>query len=613
MSRILFEPKRRLLLRIMLAFAVVLLIQAGLMSYLVLGAMERTLESRIDQKLFRAASLAATNSLLSQALAVQYDDEQAKKVLNDLADSWKQLLSVTDVERTYLFRVNANRLLYLTGTLDPLSPLPIPKLTKNEILELSNGQAIISNPFRERDGRLMKAVYVPILEHGLLHGLVAVDDDAKDLERTSLLRRQLNLITIIGFIVVGLVSLLVAQTIVKPMSRLVNAAEQLGHGRFDARFPVKGWDEINFLGQTFNDMAEDIQARDAQIRRMNEDALADARQLYEHVLRTMTSAIFTIDLEDRLTSENPAAATLLGPRRDDMLTIFQRLEGHPQLLELWKQNVQLSNHEVVLNGPEGERFLEVTRQPLIDHRNQQIGFSLSLVDRTETKRLEQELAMRERLAALGELAAGIAHEIRNPLNGIELMLGLVQEDLNKKGVLDERFTRIHDEVSRLNIILTDFLLFARPKPPEKEPANLRELMDEALMFVAADQEQKQIEVVRNYDKEMPPAMLDPAAIRRAVINLLKNACQAMPPGGKLEVTLRGPASTSNGFIIEIRDSGPGIPAEMRERLFHPFFTTKPEGTGLGLAIVHKTIINHQGSINFYNHPEGGACFVVGLP
>jgi signal transduction histidine kinase len=257
--------------------------------------------------------------------------------------------------------------------------------------------------------------------------------------------------------------------------------------------------------------------------------------------------------------------------------------------------------------------VEASIAALYDHRNQPIGRSLTLVDRTELKRLERELATRERLAALGELAAGIAHEIRNPLNGIELMLGLVQEDLNAQGFRDERFTRIHEEVSRLNSVLNDFLLFARPKPLEQEPADLTELAEDALMLLAPAIEDRHVAVERHYDRAAPPLMIDAAAMRRALVNLIKNACEAMPPHGTLHLSISGPQATGDSFEIEVRDTGPGIPDDVRERLFHPFFTTKSEGTGLGLAIVHKTIVSHNGSIACHNHPDGGACFVIRLP
>jgi len=613
MSRILLEPKRQLQVRITLAFAIVLALQAGVSGYLVLNAMERTLRQRLYSKLLHVGEIGSADPLLATTMAVRSDDPKAQLTVDTMSRSLQQLATVADIRNVYLFRLDEAHFIYLAGTLGPGHPLPTPYITKKAKIDLIQGTATTYGPYRAADGALIVTAYVPIMVSKQLQGVLAIEDLATDLAVMKQLQRQLLLITAIGFIFIVAVSVFVARTIIKPIRQLVDAAEQLGQGRFGVRFPVRSSDEINFLGQTFNDMAEDIQARDAQIRRMNETALTDAHQLYQHILHAMMSDILTADMNNLLTSENPAAEQFLGPRRHEQETMDERLDAHPGLLDIWQRGEAINNQPVVLAGPEGERHVEATLQPLTDHLGEQIGFSLSLVDRTEERRLQQELTMRERLAALGELAAGIAHEIRNPLNGIELMLGLVQEDLSEKGLLDERFTRIHDEVARLNVILTDFLLFARPKPPEPERSNLTELMEDALVLVSADLDEKKIEVTRQFDRLLPDTMLDPAAIRRALVNLLKNACQAMDEHGKLWLTLRGPASTEDGFQIEIRDSGPGISDEVKERLFHPFVTTKGSGTGLGLSIVHKTIASHNGSIHCFNHPAGGACFVVQLP
>lgn len=613
MSRILFEPKRSLLLRLTMGFALVLAIQGGLSGYLILNAMDKTLQHRLDSKLSHVGSVASANSFLRPTLLVQADDPQANAVIAHMNNALRQITLVADVQRAYLFRVEGKLFTYLSGTIPPGKPLPKPQLTNTQMQLLSAGQSITTEPYLLDNGQLVKTAYVPILQNERLRGLLAIDDSATDLAVMTQLQKQLYLITALGFAVVVLVALMIANTIIKPVGNLVSAAEKLGLGNFDARFKVTGHDEINFLGQTFNDMAEDIQARDDQIRRMSEAALADAQQLYEHVLRAMVSTIITADMKGNLTSENPAAGKLLGEKSESVKTIEERLAEHEELLAFWRERNPVSNQEITLESNGQERFVEATLQPVADHRNQQIGYSLSLVDRTEEKRLGRELSMRERLAALGELAAGIAHEVRNPLNGIELMLGLVQEDLAERGVIDERFIKIHDEVARLNVILTDFLLFARPKPLEKEAGNLVDLIEDALILVVPDIEHKQITVVRDYDDNVPKTMIDPAAIRRAMVNLIKNACQAMDQNGTLTLSIKNPGATQDGFSIEVRDTGPGIPADVKERLFHPFVTTKNEGTGLGLSIVHKTIVNHHGSIDCCNHASGGACFVVHLP
>ncbi|MDP8223643.1 MAG: ATP-binding protein [Candidatus Lernaella stagnicola] len=615
MSRILFEPSQRLLWRIMLAFTLVLMIQAGASGYLIFNAMDKLLQANLNGKLFRVAALAADDPIISHTLDVSDEDRNAQQVLDQASGFFTELTSLVDVRRAYLFRLEENRFVYLAGTIDTerLKKVPTPLLNASELQTLREGHTITSRPFRLEPGGLMKAVYVPILRNGNMVGLLAIDDDAQDLESLTRLKQQLRAIAAGAFFIVVLVSFLLARTIVRSVRKLVDAAENMGLGDFSARFNVTGNDEINFLGQTFNDMAEDIQARDEQISRMNEAALADARQLYEHVLRAAYSAILTADKDDLLTSENPAAAELLGPAPDGPITMTRRLGPYPELLKLWRQRRLARDVEVTIVRAGDTRVVEATIAQLTDHRNQPIGHSLTLVDRTEITELQSELAMRDRLAALGELAAGIAHEIRNPLNGIQLMLGLVHEDLREKGVTDERFKNIYDEVSRLNTILNDFLLFARPKAIERTPSSLTDLAEDALMLIAPQIETKQIEIVRTYDEIIPAATVDQAAMRRVLVNLVKNACEAMDTSGKLFIEISGPATTGNGFRIRVRDTGPGIAEDVMNRLFNPFVTTKDEGTGLGLSIVHKTIINHHGSITCRNHPDGGACFTVILP
>lgn len=621
MSRILFEPKRRLLVRTMLGFAVVLAVQAGFSGYFVFSVTDRLLQTSLDDKLFRMAELAADHPLIGKVLTLHPNDKEWEETTSVLSNYLSELVLLVDVRRAYLVRVirvegpsKDRRFDYMAGSLrdSTRENLPTLHVTNSELEELAKGNTIMSSPFVE-NGKLLKPLYVPILKDKRLKGFIVVDADAKDLVLLDNLKTQLWLIAAIAFLIATIFSFMLARTIVHSTTRLVAAAEQLGLGDFNVRYEVTGIDEISFLGQTFNDMAEDIQRRDEQIRRMNEAALADALQLYEHVLRAAYAGIITVDNEGNITSENPAAVQVLGQRPETSNTMEDRLKPYPPLLELWGEGEMVRDREVEVFRQNEQVVVEATILPLTDHRNETIGRTLMLVDRTEIKKLESELAMRDRLAALGELAAGIAHEIRNPLNGIQLMLGLVQEDLMDRGVVDDRFVRIYDEVSRLNTILNDFLMFARPKPLEKSACNLFELVEDAVMLVAPYIEEKKIEVVRDYDPELPETLLDPAAMRRVFVNLIKNACEAMDSGRKLYLTIKGPINTQDGFQISVRDTGPGIPPEVRDRLFNPFVTTKSNGTGLGLSIVHKTVINHQGSISCHNHVDGGALFQIVLP
>jgi signal transduction histidine kinase len=234
------------------------------------------------------------------------------------------------------------------------------------------------------------------------------------------------------------------------------------------------------------------------------------------------------------------------------------------------------------------------------------------------RRLEQaqaEARRSERLAALGQLSAGLAHEIRNPLGVIKGSA----ETLNKKlqssdAVASELAGYISSEVNRLNTIVTRFLDFARPRPLDLRPQEIAKLVERALTSVQERWPEAKIEVVRDYAADLPVVPVDADLCERVFANLIQNAYEAMPEGGQLHLCARAANSNQRrGVQIEVQDSGPGIAPELREQIFNPFFTTKQTGVGLGLSIVSKIVDEHHGSIRVSSEPGQGTCFKVFLP
>jgi len=235
------------------------------------------------------------------------------------------------------------------------------------------------------------------------------------------------------------------------------------------------------------------------------------------------------------------------------------------------------------------------------------------------RRLEQAEAGKrrsERLAALGQLSAGLAHELRNPLGVIKGSA----ETLNKKlGTADplssELAGYISSEVNRLNSIVSRFLDFARPLKLERRPEPLAPLLDRALKAAHDRWPEANIEVERAYAPDLPPLPVDAEFCEQVFTNLFTNAYEAMAAeGGRLRVAA-APASANGrrGVEIAVEDTGPGIPPELREQIFNPFFTTKKSGVGLGLSIVSKIVDEHRGKIQLVEGAGGGACFKVFLP
>ena len=250
----------------------------------------------------------------------------------------------------------------------------------------------------------------------------------------------------------------------------------------------------------------------------------------------------------------------------------------------------------------------------------------SVENRQQTQELEetnrrlqqaQENARRsERLAALGQLSAGLAHEIRNPLGVIKGSAEMLNQKLQDTNPLaGELAGYISSEVNRLSVLVSRFLDFARPLRTETRPQSIVALLDRALKAVAEHWSGGPVKVETAYAPDLPLVELDADLWEQALVNLVQNAYEAMGEQGgtcRAEVA-RASANGHGGIEVRLKDTGPGVPAELREQIFNPFVTTKQSGVGLGLSIVSKIVDEHRGTIRLESPPGAGACFVIYLP
>jgi two-component system sensor histidine kinase HydH len=254
-----------------------------------------------------------------------------------------------------------------------------------------------------------------------------------------------------------------------------------------------------------------------------------------------------------------------------------------------------------------------------DNRRQAQRYQMLAETLAETNRqleLAQAEARRsERLAALGQLSAGLAHELRNPLGVIKGSAEMLSKKLQTAdAVSGELAGFISAEVNRLNTIVTRFLDFARPVKLDLRPGELPPVVEAALKAVRERWPDSKVEVERHYADALPLVPMDADLCDRVFTNLILNAYQAMPEGGKIKLTIAANNSADRpGVIVDIEDTGAGVPAELREQIFNPFFTTKNDGVGLGLSIVSKIVDEHGGWIRVVSEPGHGACFRVFLP
>jgi signal transduction histidine kinase len=220
----------------------------------------------------------------------------------------------------------------------------------------------------------------------------------------------------------------------------------------------------------------------------------------------------------------------------------------------------------------------------------------------------------EQAALVGTIAAGLAHELRNPLSTLRMNLQLLREDwadpiteAEQKG--RKRIDVLLRETERLDSVVSDFVRFASGHALKREPTSLNQLAGELLDFLAPQAERQGVRLVRAFDPALPPVEADPNLLRQAVVNLLVNALQAVPPGGAVEVRTRAEPGWAT---LAVRDDGPGIPAEHREKIFSLYFSTKPGGTGLGLPMVKKIVEEHQGRVDVESVPGKGSTFTLWL-
>jgi two-component system sensor histidine kinase PilS (NtrC family) len=350
--------------------------------------------------------------------------------------------------------------------------------------------------------------------------------------------------------------------------------------------------------------------RGAETLATTRKTVADLYTLHQDIVRSLASGLITITPDGTVLTANSAAGEIL--RRVPASMISQRIDtlmpGLAALLADGKDELQRADLTVKA-GPQ-ELALGVTVSPLRDVRDQMIGRVVNFQDLTELRRLEQQNRRSERLVTVGQLAAGIAHEIRNPLASISGSIELLKQTPQASDEDRTLMTIVHREITRLNVLIGDLLDYANPRPQQAVDLDLGVLIGETLQVARGDQAFAEIEV--SSDVPTPIALnADPAKLRQVLWNLLRNAADAAAAGGKHVIVTARDEGTA--VTVTVADDGAGIGREHIARIFDPFFTTRNKGTGLGLATCHTIVAEHGGRIEVESEVGKGTKMVVRLP
>jgi two-component system, NtrC family, sensor histidine kinase AtoS len=480
------------------------------------------------------------------------------------------------------------------------------------------------------------AVYdfaVPVMIGAQRWGTARVGLSKKRME-AQIRRTRIELagLTVVTLLVGGLAAALVARAISRPVRELAAGAEAIARGDLDQRIEARGVGEIGQLAVVFNHMTaqllqQRLEATHESLRERFEE-VANLKSYTDSILASITSGIVTLDLDGRVATVNPAAELLTGLFAGEIVGRYctEAFAHTPEvseiLMEALASRAGLGHVSLSLRRRNGTTVpVEMSTAPLRGLEGKDLGVVGVFRDVSQVRELESQLRRSDRLAALGTLAAGLAHEIKNPLASLRTFTRIIPRKFEDARFRETFMRVVPHELERINGIVEQLLELARPIRLRPAPLTISGVLDRVLELYANELDAKGIVVTREYAREVPSITADPERLYEAFVNLVSNAIAAMAPGGRL--TLRtgwhrpgepmGRGAAGRRVRVEIEDTGSGISASEAEKVFDPFFTTKAEGTGLGLALTHKIIEDHGGSIGFRSAPGVGTVFTVLLP
>ncbi|SIQ70210.1 PAS domain S-box-containing protein [Alkalispirochaeta americana] len=348
--------------------------------------------------------------------------------------------------------------------------------------------------------------------------------------------------------------------------------------------------------------------------------MAEENERLAVTLDSMSDGVLITDTEHRLVLVNKAAERMIplvtgkpmGERPLWDVILDRDIATFTEMILSREDTV--SDQEFALDHAGVTRILSCSILPMVKDGHVR-GNILQVVDISEKRTREARLRRAESLASLTTLAAGVAHEIKNPLGSIGIHAQLLEKsvdclDCPDSGTMKEYLEVISEEIERLNRIVVDFLFAVRPMDTQLEPADLNQLLDDLLNFLRYELEEGGIKLERDLDPAVPELDLDRRYFKQALLNIVKNAMSAMPQGGTLRVItqVRGDEA-----LVRISDTGLGMSPEVLEKIFEPYFTTRDFGSGIGLTLVYKVVKEHMGDISVHSREGRGSTFTITLP
>jgi PAS domain S-box-containing protein len=398
----------------------------------------------------------------------------------------------------------------------------------------------------------------------------------------------------------------VSNLALRPLTAISRRLDLISSGRADVvDAPVKRLDEygavtskIDRLGRQMRDVKEVFSALKENLDQM-------MANLQDGVM------LFTTDFKAVLVSAS--AERFVGRPRSEMLGSHPTEIFSPEsslgraILQCFESRRPVGQEEIeVENG----RRIQISLD-FIEERGERIGALLTLRDAESVHRIEDEIELSRRLAAIGRLTSGVAHEVKNPINAIVVHLEVLRQKLNQVDPDTRRHMDvIGSEIKRLDRVVQTLVDFTRPVDLHLIDLDLRKVVDEVVLLASPEAERHNVHIERETAPEPLPVRVDADLVKQAILNIVINGVQAMPEGGHLQITMQREGESGR---LTVRDEGPGIPAEIRDKIYNLYFTTKKGGSGIGLPMAYRVVQLHNGSLEFDSVDGHGATFVLRIP
>jgi len=590
---------------------VVLFVYGGVAYYF----SKKTFDSEMGNRLLAIANLSAGETRADWLPYLNGKGELYKNFREFLVkkkkESQAENIFILDMAGRVIVDANAQYDFLETNWLLSLDPQPVEQAQK--------GIPSVSILFPERNGSVYKIGYAPIFLDKKIIGVLGVEASAQFMDGLNQFAKFLFSFGLVCLLLMGGLLYAFGQRFISPIDAMAKASQKIAEGDFGQRVKVTSENELGALAHAFNEMTKRLQSHN------------------EYILESMSNGILVVDLGGHITTFNRAASQILGIPQDQVIgkPYEAVLSPYPAfsaaIRGAHEKHRKLDGLEINLSE-ESPKFLLLKSAPLLGADSQELGTEILFTDETQLRKLETQVKNTEKMATIGELAAGIAHEIRNPLGAMKGFTEILQKKLKDLPDAKEMVADIGSEIEILNKIVTNFLVFAKPTTLEVQESDLNEAVLGLLPLVEKEAEHKKV-AIRFKAGATLPLHLDVEQFRRALLNVSLNAIQASPSGSSVTLSTKGFSRpelmnflTEKGFAsmnpteaegqwaaVWVEDQGSGISPANFKKLFTPFFTTKTEGFGLGLSITKKILESMGGNVAAVNRPEGGAIFMFILP